>query len=397
MRNKVQLVFLARISASSLRRLIDRKGRHSPSRTHGCIPRLAQRMGYLQRLELENFKSYAGKQTIGPFDRFTAVIGPNGAGKSNLMDAISFVLGINSGQLRSAHLGELVHRPIGGETDENVPSSTKNAISKRAKSGKMPTKASVSAYYAMDDRVVVMSRSVAASTGASEYRIDGRVKTFAEYADFLASQNILVKARNFLVFQGDVESVASKTGRELTRLFEQVCGSEDFKADYERLFDEQERALEASAMAFNQKRAVVAEMRSITSQKEDVVRFEELDAKRGELIIEQMLWKLFHLEASAKQAADEITAKQSEVKASNDHAKVAEEEHQAAKRTQARAQKELLLFERKVKKAQQDYDQQVGKMHIVLAGTRGFGAERKEAFIGTKAQGPDAGRQCGHR
>ena len=37
-------------------------------------------MGYLQRLELENFKSYKGKHTIGPFKRFTAVIGPNGCG-----------------------------------------------------------------------------------------------------------------------------------------------------------------------------------------------------------------------------------------------------------------------------------------------------------------------------
>jgi structural maintenance of chromosome 1 len=33
---------------------------------------------------------------IGPFRDFTAIIGPNGSGKSNLMDAISFVLGVQS-------------------------------------------------------------------------------------------------------------------------------------------------------------------------------------------------------------------------------------------------------------------------------------------------------------
>ena len=38
-------------------------------------------MGHLVKLELENFKSYQGKQTIGPFDKFTSVIGPNGSGK----------------------------------------------------------------------------------------------------------------------------------------------------------------------------------------------------------------------------------------------------------------------------------------------------------------------------
>lgn len=51
-----------------------------------------------------------GHQTIGPFTNFTSVIGPNGAGKSNLMDAISFVLGVKSAQLRSSQLKDLVYR-----------------------------------------------------------------------------------------------------------------------------------------------------------------------------------------------------------------------------------------------------------------------------------------------
>ena len=40
-------------------------------------------MGRLHRIELENFKSYKGHQTIGPFNDFTCVIGPNGAGKQD--------------------------------------------------------------------------------------------------------------------------------------------------------------------------------------------------------------------------------------------------------------------------------------------------------------------------
>ena len=34
----------------------------------------------LNHLEIENFKSYHGKQIIGPFKPFTSIIGPNGAG-----------------------------------------------------------------------------------------------------------------------------------------------------------------------------------------------------------------------------------------------------------------------------------------------------------------------------
>ena len=47
---------------------------------------------------------------IGPFTHFSSIIGPNGAGKSNLMDAISFVLGVKSAQLSSSQLKDLVYR-----------------------------------------------------------------------------------------------------------------------------------------------------------------------------------------------------------------------------------------------------------------------------------------------
>ena len=56
--------------------------------------------GRIERIDLENFKSYRGRQSIGPFKEFTCVIGPNGSGKSNLMDAVSFVLGVRTSQLR---------------------------------------------------------------------------------------------------------------------------------------------------------------------------------------------------------------------------------------------------------------------------------------------------------
>ena len=37
--------------------------------------------GTLKYIEVDNFKSYKGRQTIGPFKKFSAIIGPNGTGK----------------------------------------------------------------------------------------------------------------------------------------------------------------------------------------------------------------------------------------------------------------------------------------------------------------------------
>lgn len=51
--------------------------------------------------------------------------------------------------------------------------------------------------------------------------------TWESYEKRLRSIGVLVKARNFLVFQGDVESIASKSPKELTQLFEQISGSDE--------------------------------------------------------------------------------------------------------------------------------------------------------------------------
>lgn len=46
---------------------------------------------------------------IGPFSLFTFVIGPNGGGKSNVLDAISFVLGLGLKDLRCRSYDQLIY------------------------------------------------------------------------------------------------------------------------------------------------------------------------------------------------------------------------------------------------------------------------------------------------
>ncbi|CAN0546812.1 unnamed protein product [Ectocarpus sp. 12 AP-2014] len=175
-------------------------------------------MGRLIRIEAENFKSYAGTQIIGPFKDFTAVIGPNGAGKSNLMDAISFVLGVQSKHLRSTKLSDLVFRADGA-----VPSSRRAMVKVVYMVGEGEE---VRGQEAGDE--VHFSRVISAG-GASSYRLNDKEVTWESYEKRLRSIGVLVKARNFLVFQGDVESIASKSPKELTQLFEQISGSDESK------------------------------------------------------------------------------------------------------------------------------------------------------------------------
>ena len=64
----------------------------------------------IERIALENFKSYYGRKEIGPLHKcFTAVVGPNGSGKSNLIESLLFVFGKRAKRMRLNKLSELIH------------------------------------------------------------------------------------------------------------------------------------------------------------------------------------------------------------------------------------------------------------------------------------------------
>merc|ERR1711860_133733 len=185
-------------------------------------------MGYI---DVENFKSYKGRQRIGPFKKFTAIIGPNGSGKSNLMDAISFVMGEKTGNLRSKRLQDLIHgAPIG------KPASNR---------------ASVTAVYGEEDSDTEIHFQRLIIGNSNEYRIDGQTVTASQYTESLEKIGVLIKAKNFLVFQGTVESIAMKNAKERTAMFEDICKSGEMKEAYERARAEMLKAEEDTQFNLN--------------------------------------------------------------------------------------------------------------------------------------------------
>lgn len=64
----------------------------------------------LTHLVLNNFKSYAGRQEVGPFHAsFSSVVGPNGSGKSNVIDSLLFVFGFRASKMRQGKISNLIH------------------------------------------------------------------------------------------------------------------------------------------------------------------------------------------------------------------------------------------------------------------------------------------------
>ena len=119
------------------------------------------------------------------------------------------------------------------------------------------------------------------TTGASEYKLNDKAVTYAAYNSALVSHNILVKAKNFLVFQGDVEAVASQSPKELSRLIEQISGSLELAPEYERAKEAQERATENATFNFTKRRGIAGEIKQYREQKSEADRFDALCQERA--------------------------------------------------------------------------------------------------------------------
>ncbi|KAF1815777.1 cohesin complex subunit [Eremomyces bilateralis CBS 781.70] len=333
-------------------------------------------MGKLIRLELFNFKSYKGHHVMLFGDSyFTSIIGPNGSGKSNSMDAISFVLGIKSSHLRSTHLKDLIYRgrvlkhatinadgtatapetngaQTNGHTNGDVDGEQLTEGSQRND----PTSAWVMAVYEDDAGEEQRWKRSITSQGQSEYRINNRVVTAKQYNEALETENILIKARNFLVFQGDVEAIANQNPRDLTRLIEQISGSLEYKADYERLKADAYKAAEEQGYMLHTRRGINSEIRQWQKEKQEADEFAKKASDRDEAVVQHILWKLFHYQRVIDESTEEIQRQQEELKEFRRKNQSFEESLETARREQARASREVSKIEKEIKKAEKDIE-----------------------------------------
>ncbi|CRG88328.1 Structural maintenance of chromosomes protein 1 [Talaromyces islandicus] len=331
-------------------------------------------MGKLVRLELFNFKSYKGHHVLLFGDAyFTSIIGPNGSGKSNSMDAISFVLGIKSSHLRSTNLKDLVYRgrvlrtskingdgsatndaQENGNNDAQDGSDVENSQTQGDRDD--PRSAWVMAVYEDDAGEEQHWKRSITSSGVSEYRINNKTVTAQQYNEALEEENILIKARNFLVFQGDVEAIASQSPRDLTRLIEQISGSLEYKAEYERLKAEQEEAGEQQTFQLNRRRGINSEIKQYQEQKREAENYARKAEERDQAIITHILWKLFHFQRMIDESSAEIQKHQDELKEYRWGVEKHEKSLEEAKKEHAKVGRDVSNAERSITKKEKDIE-----------------------------------------
>ncbi|KAJ3322904.1 Structural maintenance of chromosomes protein 1 [Boothiomyces sp. JEL0866] len=242
-------------------------------------------------------------------------------GKSNLMDAISFVLGIKTNQLRSSQLQELIYND--GIQDECYVSCVLEA-----EEGDLTFK-----------RIVQGNSSV--------YKINDKTTTFANYLKVLADQDILVKARNFLI--------SSQSPKDLTRLIEQISGSLEYKQEYEQLKQEMQKSLENTNLNYNKKKNINIQLKQYKEQERELKKYQNLISKKQDQIVLLHLWKLYHLEQRLQQNTEALE-KEIETRETL-QSQFTNTKKKELTQQQAKYQKQVLLYEKKINTANQELKQ----------------------------------------
>uniref|UniRef100_A0A674EX54 Structural maintenance of chromosomes protein n=1 Tax=Salmo trutta TaxID=8032 RepID=A0A674EX54_SALTR len=289
-------------------------------------------MGFLKQLDVDNFKSWRGKQVIGPFKRFNCIIGTNGSGKSNVMDALSFVMGERAATLRVKHTRDLIHGAHIGRP--------------------VSTTASVTMRYC-DDNGEELNFCRSISGDSSEYRINGRQITLAKYTEELEKIGIVTKARNCLVFQGAVESIAMKNPKERTKMFERISQSLELSDDYDRKKEALQKAKEDTQFHFNKKRTATAEKKQVSSEKVEAQKYQELvdDLNQGRLQLN--LFQLYHNQQGLSALSKTLRKRQEAVAGQKTGLDGWEQSVKAQKKEHGRFTRELQQIEKEIRWVEQ--------------------------------------------
>lgn len=185
----------------------------------------------IRQLVMTNFKSYAGRQVVGPFHAsFSAVVGPNGSGKSNVIDSLLFVFGFRASKMRQGKISALIHNSAQHSDLDHCEVEVYFQEIIDLPGGK---------HEVVPDSQLVVSRK-AFKNNSSNYYLNGRTTNFTTVTTLLKDKGIDLDHKRFLILQGEVESIAQmkpKAANEhddgLLEYLEDIIGTSKYKTPIE--------------------------------------------------------------------------------------------------------------------------------------------------------------------
>jgi chromosome segregation ATPase len=203
---------------------------------------MAKTNNFLRRLELQGFKSFAGKTVLEFPERVTAIVGPNGSGKSNVIDALRWVLGEREAkQLRGDTLETLI---FGGTPKKPAAGLAKVSLVFDNRENIFPG----------ESPEVELSRK-ADRSGVSEFLLQDSEIKLKDLTPILARARLGTRGL-VMIGQGQSDMFVRATPAERRLMIEEVLGLREFRLKKAQ----SERRLEHTAANMEKARALLAEI-----------------------------------------------------------------------------------------------------------------------------------------
>ena len=170
---------------------------------------------YLKSMEIQGFKSFAGKTTLEFKDGITGIVGPNGSGKSNIADALRWVLGEQKVKsLRGAKMEDII---FAGTQKRNPLSFAYVAITFDNSQREL----------ALDYTEVKVARKLYRS-GESEYLLNGQPVRLKDIRELFYDTGI-GKEGYSIIGQGEIDRILQGKSEDRRELFDEACGIVKYK------------------------------------------------------------------------------------------------------------------------------------------------------------------------
>ncbi|ANQ08829.1 Structural maintenance of chromosomes protein [Plasmodium coatneyi] len=263
----------------------------------------------IDRLILENFKSYSGVKVIGPFyKKFSCIVGPNGSGKSNIIDAMLFVFGRRAKKIRQNKLCDLIHSSKYSMKNEYTKVSIQFRTISEGDQQDEPAK-----WEGQRDETDLMQPPLqdlpdsftisreATADNQSKYRINDKVVTQKEVFDLLLQNGIDLRNNRFLILQGEVEQISqmspkgTKNEEGLLEYLEDIIGTNCYIEDINKSLDELERSEEVYHDKVNRLKHVYNELKELAGPKKEAkyyVQLQKFTYKLNILIVKKDKFEL---------------------------------------------------------------------------------------------------------
>ncbi|KAI0427163.1 condensin complex component SMC4 [Xylaria sp. FL1042] len=172
-------------------------------------------------LILNNFKSYAGRQEVGPFHAsFSSVVGPNGSGKSNVIDSLLFVFGFRASKMRQGKISALIHNSAAYPDLDHCEVAVHFQEVMDLPGGGSEV---------IPDSQLVISRK-AFKNNSSKYYINGRESNFTIVTTLLRDRGVDLDHKRFLILQGEA---GNEHEDGLLEYLEDIIGTSKYKTPIE--------------------------------------------------------------------------------------------------------------------------------------------------------------------